>query len=267
MFAGVNFRANGPTGKQESCREEQPKMRRRRRRGNSREPSRVREDLGDLEKRLTKVELHLIDGEERFEEMDTRLVELDGRMEELQGDMQGALNAAIDKLASECESLRLSHMEECAALRDENRSLKEQLDRAMGKLKEVEQQVSLVAMAVAQRGVATTSGASLVIPSRVEVPKPSVYSGTRNVKEIDNFLWSLKQYFRVIGITDDAKKVDMCPCIWWILRWFGGDEGTATCRKGFAPLPHGMSSRESSRGNSTQRMPQLKQGPDEASVT
>ncbi|KAF2303671.1 hypothetical protein GH714_021113 [Hevea brasiliensis] len=56
--------------------------------------------------------------------MDTRLMELDGRMEELQGDMQGALNAAIDKLASEGESLRLSQMGEYAALRDENRGVK-----------------------------------------------------------------------------------------------------------------------------------------------
>ncbi|KAJ9188183.1 hypothetical protein P3X46_003570 [Hevea brasiliensis] len=147
---------------------------RRKGRGKSRDPSRAREDLGDLEKRLAKVELHLVDGEERFEEVDTRLVELDERMEELRRDMQGALNAAIDKLASEGESLRLSQMGEIAALRDENRSLKEQLELAMGKLKEVEQQVSLVAMAVARGGVATTSGASLVIPSRVEVPKPSL---------------------------------------------------------------------------------------------
>ncbi|KAF2282501.1 hypothetical protein GH714_044064 [Hevea brasiliensis] len=123
---------------------------RRKGRGKSRDPSRAREDLGDLEKRLAKVELHLVDGEERFEEMDTRLMELDERMEELRGDMQGALNAAFDKLASEGESLRLSQMGEIAALRDENRSLKEQLEWAMGKLKEVEQQVSLVAMAVAR---------------------------------------------------------------------------------------------------------------------
>ncbi|KAF2298378.1 hypothetical protein GH714_023384 [Hevea brasiliensis] len=125
---------------------------RRKGRGKSRDPSRAREDLGDLEKRLAKVELHLMDGEERFEEVDTRLMELDERMEELRGDMQGALNAAFDKLASEGESLRLSQMGEIAALRDENRSLKEQLEWAMGKLKEVEQQVSLVAMAVARGG-------------------------------------------------------------------------------------------------------------------
>ncbi|KAF2324527.1 hypothetical protein GH714_015056 [Hevea brasiliensis] len=96
---------------------------RRKGRGKSRDPSRAREDLGDLEKRLAKVELHLVDGEERFEEMDTRLMELDERMEELRGDMQGALNAAFDKLASEGESLRLSQMGEIAALRDENRAI------------------------------------------------------------------------------------------------------------------------------------------------
>ncbi|KAF2282258.1 hypothetical protein GH714_043951 [Hevea brasiliensis] len=173
---------------------------RRKGRGKSRDPSRAREDLGDLERRLAKVELHLVDGEERFEEMDTRLVELDERMEELRGDMQGVLNAAFDKLASE-----------------------------------VEQQVSLVAMAVARGGVATTSGASLVIPSRVEVPKPSVYSGARNAKEIDNFLWSLEQYFRAIGITDDAKKVDHAPLylvdtamVWWRRRHDDMEKGLCT---------------------------------------
>ncbi|KAF2313713.1 hypothetical protein GH714_012837 [Hevea brasiliensis] len=208
---------------------------RRKGRGKSRDPSRAREDLGDLEKRLAKVELHLVDGEERFEEVDTRLMELDERTEELRGDMQGALNAAFDKLASEGESLRLSQMGEIAALRDENRSLKEQLEWAMGKLKEVEQQVSLVAMAVARGGVATTSGASLVIPSRVEVPKPSMYSGARNAKEIDNFLWSLEQYFRAIGITDDAKKVDHAPLylvdtamVWWRRRHGDMEKGLCT---------------------------------------
>ncbi|KAF2281643.1 hypothetical protein GH714_044053 [Hevea brasiliensis] len=235
---------------------------RRKGRGKSRDPSRAREDLGDLEKRLAKVELHLVDGEERFEEMDTRLMELDERMEELRGDMQGALNAAFDKLASEGESLRLSQMGEIAALRDENRSLKEQLEWAMGKLKEVEQQVSLVAMAVARGGVATTSGASLVIPSRVEVPKPSVYSGARNAKEIDNFLWSLEQYFRAIGITDDAKKVDHAPLylvdtamVWWRRRH--GD-----MEKGLCTIASWDEFKRELKRQFTRRMPRTKQGPD-----
>ncbi|KAF2299450.1 hypothetical protein GH714_031983 [Hevea brasiliensis] len=87
---------------------------------------------------------------------------------------------------------------------------------------------------LASEGGATTSGASLVIPSRVEVPKPSVYSGARNAKEIDNFLWSLEQYFRAIGITNDAKKVVHMPLylvdtavVWW--RWRQGDIAKGLC--------------------------------------
>ncbi|KAF2310111.1 hypothetical protein GH714_006574 [Hevea brasiliensis] len=184
---------------------------RRKGRGKSRDPSRAREDLGDLEKRLAKVELHLVDGEERFEEMDTRLMELDERMEELRGDMQGALNAAFDKLASEGESLRLSQMGEIAALRDENRSLKEQLEWAMGKLKEVEQQVSLVAMAVARGELPLLPGLVL----------SSFASGGSEAK--------------AIGITDDAKKVDHAPLylvdtamVWWRRRHGDMEKGLCT---------------------------------------
>ncbi|KAF2298253.1 hypothetical protein GH714_020881 [Hevea brasiliensis] len=137
---------------------------RRKGRGKSRDPGRAREELGDFEARLAKVGLHLIEGEEKFEEMDTHLEELDGKMEELHEELRGALDSAVDKLASEGESLRLSHLDNYAALRDENRSLREQVDRVvdenthlreeldkvLGKLKEVEQQVSLVAIAVVQ---------------------------------------------------------------------------------------------------------------------
>ncbi|KAF2300466.1 hypothetical protein GH714_013660 [Hevea brasiliensis] len=207
---------------------------RRKGRSKSREPSRAREDLGDLEKHLARVELHLVDGEEKFEEMDTHLVELYGRIEEFQGEIQGALNVVIDKLASE----------------------------GHGKVKGSRATSVSYCYGRGMRGVATASGASLVIPLRVEVSKPSVYSGARNANEIDNFLSSLEQYFRAIGITDDARRWTIRPCIWWILQWFGGDGGTVTWRKGFAPLPHRKSSRESSRGNFIRRIPRTKQGPN-----
>ncbi|KAF2303684.1 hypothetical protein GH714_021208 [Hevea brasiliensis] len=41
-----------------------------------RDPSRVREDLGDMEVRLAKMERHLITGDDRFEEIESRLMEL-----------------------------------------------------------------------------------------------------------------------------------------------------------------------------------------------
>ena len=43
--------------------------------------------------------------------------------------------------------------------------------------------------------------------SRVEVPKPQGFSGKRDVKELDNFLWHIEQYFKAIALIDEAAKV------------------------------------------------------------
>ncbi|RVW19633.1 hypothetical protein CK203_112385, partial [Vitis vinifera] len=43
--------------------------------------------------------------------------------------------------------------------------------------------------------------------SRVEVPKPHGFSGKRDAKELDNFLWHMERYFEAIALTDEATKV------------------------------------------------------------
>ncbi|KAF2298297.1 hypothetical protein GH714_021427 [Hevea brasiliensis] len=210
-----------------------PKRGSRRRRGKSRDPSRAREELGDLETRLAKIELHLIDGDEKVEELDTRIEELDGGMEEFREEMQGALNQAIDKIMGEGESLKISFSNEVAALREENRFLREELDRVMGKVKDMEEQMSLVRMAILQGSVVGAATTSIAPTARVEVPKPNAFHGGRNAKEIDNFLWSLEQYFRALGITEDARKIDHAPLyladtamVWWRRRLLDIERGT-----------------------------------------
>ncbi|MBA0818164.1 hypothetical protein Gohar_022276 [Gossypium harknessii] len=52
-----------------------------------------------------------------------------------------------------------------------------------------------------------------ILPSRpkqqvIDVPKPEKFKGARSVREVDNFLWEMKQYFRAMGIEDDVIKVD-----------------------------------------------------------
>ncbi|RVX08275.1 hypothetical protein CK203_017651 [Vitis vinifera] len=42
---------------------------------------------------------------------------------------------------------------------------------------------------------------------RVEVPKPHTFSGKRDAKELDNFLWHMERYFEAIALTDEATKV------------------------------------------------------------
>ena len=61
---------------------------------------------------------------------------------------------------------------------------------------------------------------------RVEVPKPHTFSGRRDAKEIDNFLWHMEHYFKAIVLTDEATKVHVATIylidnvtLWWCQRF------------------------------------------------
>ena len=41
----------------------------------------------------------------------------------------------------------------------------------------------------------------------MEVPKPHTFSGKRDVKELNNFLWYIERYFEAIALMDEAIKV------------------------------------------------------------
>ena len=43
--------------------------------------------------------------------------------------------------------------------------------------------------------------------SRVEVSKPHGFSGKRDAKELENFLWHMERYFEVITLTNEVTKV------------------------------------------------------------
>nr|CAN81096.1 hypothetical protein VITISV_033039 [Vitis vinifera] len=62
--------------------------------------------------------------------------------------------------------------------------------------------------------------------SRVEVPKPHGFSGKRDAKELDNFLWHMERYFEAIALTDEAAKVRTATLyltdtatLWWRRRF------------------------------------------------
>ena len=66
------------------------------------------------------------------------------------------------------------------------------------------------------------------------MPKPRPYGGARNAKEIDNFLWSLEQCFKALGV-DDTKKVDHATLyladtamVWWRRRCGDMERGACT---------------------------------------
>ncbi|CAN0847006.1 hypothetical protein LINGRAHAP2_LOCUS4755 [Linum grandiflorum] len=73
-----------------------------------------------------------------------------------------------------------------------------------------------------------------MVASRVEVPRPKSYGGSRNAKELENFLWGLEQYFEASGIQDELAKIRTAPLyladvamLWWRRRQ--GDIARGTC--------------------------------------
>lgn len=141
------------------------------------------------------MELVVAERQEWFDDIDHRIWELKNGREELRKEMQGALNIVTSKCLNNVKSLE-------ETLQSKVILIEEKPVRIITKVKEVEEELALWKKAIAQR-------ANVVIPAspKVEVPTPKIYNGTRNTNDIDNFLWGLDQYYKVLDV-EAAKKVD-----------------------------------------------------------
>ena len=128
-----------------------------------------------FEARLAKVELAIVDGEERFDEV--------GRnMEEFREEVLTAINRVLAQCQDQRNSMEESHRAEVSSLREE-------LNGVLLKLERTEEELTLCKKALAH-DIPSTSEVRTT-PSRVEVPRPKSFKGSRNAKELDNFLWSM----------------------------------------------------------------------------
>ncbi|EOY20356.1 Uncharacterized protein TCM_045948 [Theobroma cacao] len=89
---------------------------------------------------------------------------------------------------------------------------------------------------------------------RLEVPKPKEFRDRRDAKEIDNFLWGLKQYFKVTEINTDDRRITAASMylgdtalLWWRHR--------CDDRLGGAPADKGKQSRDEDDGNGKPQSP------------
>ena len=106
--------------------------------------------------------------------------------------MQGALNESLDAVTQSVDAVTQKNTALEAmvvALREEMAELKRELSACK---------------AVIGGGVLAAAPTH-----RVDVPKPKEFKGTRSAKDVDNFLWGMEQYFRVMGIVEDATKVSI----------------------------------------------------------
>ncbi|RVW97330.1 hypothetical protein CK203_025947 [Vitis vinifera] len=160
-----------------------------------------RDAVANMEARLAKVELAMADTRKGLDLIDQSMEKgLEDLREQIQ-DLRESMESRIEALATRMES------------RDQ----------------EVRQELAIYKAAVSARVMATPEA------SRVEVPKPHRFSGKRDAKELDNFLWHMERYFEAIALTDEAAKVRTVTLyltdtatLWWRRRF-------ADMEKAFAP--------------------------------
>ena len=94
---------------------------------------------------------------------------------------------------------------------------------------EIRQELAIYKTVVSTRVMATHEA------PRVEVPKPHTFSGNRDAKELDNFLWHMEHYFEAIALTDEATKVHTATLyltdnatLWWRRRFIDIEKGKCT---------------------------------------
>ncbi|GFS46872.1 hypothetical protein Acr_00g0104510 [Actinidia rufa] len=171
--------------------------------------------MASLEARLRRVELAMADDRDKVVDMDQRIDGLEGGHEEFHVEVRGILNSLADSWKAQMDALKDSFQAEIAAIKEE--------------IKEVKGDWSLCKMAVTQGTL--SSSPSL----KVDIPRPKSYNGSRNARELDNFLWDLDQYFEATGIHEENKKIKTAPLflsdaatLWWRRRHADMERGTCT---------------------------------------
>ena len=73
-----------------------------------------------------------------------------------------------------------------------------------------------------QRAVGSTPMVAHDPGARLRIPEPKAYSGERDAKEVENFLFDMEQYFLAADVRDEARKVATATMyltgdakLWW----------------------------------------------------
>ncbi|KAJ9689560.1 hypothetical protein PVL29_014977 [Vitis rotundifolia] len=207
------------TSEQTRGRETEPTARGRGRKDKSRDA------ISNIEARLAKVELAMADTREGVDLIEQGMEKsLEDLRDQIQDLREGMLSSQVQPVShEEFRSFQDKVMSMFASVESRMEALAARMD---ARDQEIRQELAIYKAVVSAR-VMATQGAS-----KVEVPKPQGFSGKRDAKELDNFLWHMERYFEAIALTDEAAKVRTATLyltdtatLWWRRRFADMEKG------------------------------------------
>ncbi|RVW62237.1 hypothetical protein CK203_064477 [Vitis vinifera] len=187
-----------------------------------------RDALANMKGRLAKVELAMADTREGVDLIEQDMEKgLEDLREQIQDLRKGVLGSQVQPVSHEkFMSFQDKVMTMFASVESRMEALAARMDT---RDQEIRQELAIYKTAVSARVMATHEA------PRVEVPKPHTFSGKRDAKELDNFLWHMERYFEAIALMDEATKVRTMTLyvtdnatLWWCRRFSDIERGTCT---------------------------------------
>ncbi|RVW17621.1 hypothetical protein CK203_096707 [Vitis vinifera] len=175
--------------------------------------------VANMEARLAKVELAMADTREGLDLIEQGMEKgLEDLREQIQDLRERVLVSQVQPVShEEFVSFQGKVLSMLASMESRIEALATRME---SRDQEVRQELAIYKAAVSARVMATQEA------SRVEVPKPHRFSGKRDAKELDNFLWHMERYFEAIALTDEATKVRTATLyltdtttLWWRRRF------------------------------------------------
>ena len=179
-----------------------------------------RDPIASLEGQVNRLEFAMADTKEGVDfmeqSMEKAVEDLKVQIQDLQEGMQGSPVPVV------------SH-EEFVKVVGMLSSLESRVEVLTKHEEELRQEVAIYKMALSARVMPTHEA------PRVEVPKPYSFSGNRDAKELDNYLWHMERHFEAIGLNDEATKVRTATfylldnaTLWWHRKSVEMERGTCT---------------------------------------
>ncbi|XP_021987301.1 uncharacterized protein LOC110883944 [Helianthus annuus] len=189
--------------------------------------------VASLDKRIEDVEISMA---EYNNNVDALRAEFDTFKEHVTKSLQ-----QLESLSSDIDETKDTFKAAIAILRNE---MKEMLMNEFGQLKtnvekelaschdsfkQMQTDLNILKQAVANGA----GGTSNIVPKKVKVPQPTPFTGKREARAVDDFIWEIQQYFEGIDITDDAKKIKTAQlylkdtaALWWRRKQKEIEQGT-----------------------------------------